>query len=441
MADPRQISARTIDASGDTDEKLNYNPLYITRQAVGAPKLEITVHNMALHGRYTNSLANDERVVITFSREDLLWKTTETLTAPGGQQVKGLPIRLPEYLVGPTILDMMLREEVPVTEKLREQYAIPEDLDDVAFWSTRPTSTLWPGQGRQKPAAKKSKSKLLDHPFQAGFASGGRFVRDEGDFVRVQKLSKISISALALKLAVGMTGGISSAYTKIATLASQAWNRDLERARTLWELVSSTDKLIEDSEIVELRPTSSVSQEIERLVMREACIWLGVDPDLDCSRPRGRPRGASTEAGKIVRMTVTADERLHGIMLADFYGIKAGTDLSELEEKPLVELLGALRIGQYEADAELVEVFLDVAAPGWRERAAAGTSESAAPGSAGDDPYEILDVPRDATLDDVTKAYRRAMQKVHPDTSALSRWFSQKVSEAYRTIRQERGEQ
>lgn len=396
---------------------------------------------MALHGRYINSDANTDRVTVTFRREDLLWKTGATLTAPDGQhQVRGLPMQVDGLLVGPTILDMMVRQVVPVTDELRERYEIPDDLEEVAFWVTRPTSTLWPAQGRPGKQTGQ-KAKMVDHPFQPGLASGGRRVSEEGDFVRVDKLTKVSISSLALKLAVGMTGGLSSAYTRISALASQAWAADLQRALTLWQRISATDKLLEDDEIAQLRPTSSISQEVEREVMRQACTWLGVDPDLDCSRLRGRPRQASTETGKIVLMTVTADERLHGELLADFYGIKAGTSLSDLELQTLVELLGALRTGQYEVDAELVEAFLDAAAPDWREQAAAGETSDVGAAASRYDPYDILGVPRDATLEDVTRAYRRAMQRVHPDTSQLGRGLAQIVSEAYRNIRQERGEE
>jgi hypothetical protein len=45
------------------------------------------------------------------------------------------------------------------------------------------------------------------------------------------------------------------------------------------------------------------------------------------SRPRGRPREPSTEIGTFIRITVTVDERLHGELLADFYGMRAGTKL------------------------------------------------------------------------------------------------------------------
>ncbi len=380
--------------------------------------------------------------MITFRREDLLWKTAATLTAPNGRQVHGLPIRQAEYAIGPTILDMMVRQVIPVTPEMRKRYALPRHVDEAAFWVRRPTSSLWPSQQRARPKQQvKQGSKVPDHPFQPGLVSGGRFVKDEDEFVLVEKRTTVSISALALKLAVGMTGGLGSAYTRISALSVQAWTTDLLRARALWQRIVASDKpLFEDDTIAALRPVCSVSQEVERLVMRQACSWLGVDPDLDCSRPRGRPREASTEAGKIVGVTVTADEQLYGELLEDFYGIKAGTSLSDLDRTTLVELLGALRLGHFEHDADLVEAFLDVAAPSWREQAASGAAGSNGEYAGDYDPYEILGVEKDAPLEDITKAYRRTMQKVHPDTSQLGRGLAQIVSEAYRKIRQIRGQ-
>lgn len=39
-------------------------------------------------------------------------------------------------------------------------------------------------------------------------------------------------------------------------------------------------------------------------------------------------------------------------------------------------------------------------------------------GDSGEDPYEILDVDRDAGMDEVDRAYRRAMSRHHPDRVA-----------------------
>ena len=130
---------------------------------------------MALHGRYTNGSANVQRATVTFRRQDLLWKTDAVLVGPGGKpRVKGLPIwsRDEAAAVGPTILDMMLREVVPVTEDLREQLGLPNDAREIAVWKQRPIASLWPKPvEKEKPLTKKianERPKQLDHPFQPG---------------------------------------------------------------------------------------------------------------------------------------------------------------------------------------------------------------------------------------------------------------------------------
>lgn len=395
---------------------------------------------MSLHGRYTNGIANDQRTTVKFRRVDLLWKTAATLVSPDGQRkVKGLPIREAGYYVGPTILDMMVRQVVPVTPALRKKFELPKELLEVPVWRKRDPASLWPSPGYttgRKPDTKAVAK--LNHPFQTGLVSGGRLQQDEDDFVRVDKMSTVSISSMAMRLAVGMTGSVSAAYTHIGKMAVDAWATDLQRSSKLWELIREAGQLLEDEDVARLRPISSISQEVERLIMRQACSWLGVDPDLDCARQRGRPREASAEAGSVVRIIVTPDERLHGEMIVDFNGIAAGTRLDDLSQNALVELLGALRLAQFEIDAELVEAFLDVFAPDWRAEATAQGQDE--PVGHRNDPYEILGVAVDAPLEEVTKAYRRTMQKVHPDVSPLPPWFAQMVSEAYRNIRLERGE-
>lgn len=65
------------------------------------------------------------------------------------------------------------------------------------------------------------------------------------------------------------------------------------------------------------------------------------------------------------------------------------------------------------------------------------------------DPYEVPRVPRDATLDDIRKAYKARIKAVHPDTIAAldldedieraAHVSAQKVNHAYRRIPRERG--
>jgi len=58
--------------------------------------------------------------------------------------------------------------------------------------------------------------------------------------------------------------------------------------------------------------------------------------------------------------------------------------------------------------------------------------------AAPDDPYEILGVAREASIDDITAAYRKTMLAVHPDTAGIGAYFARAAADAYRQIRQEK---
>ncbi|MFQ5767442.1 MAG: DnaJ domain-containing protein, partial [Acidobacteriota bacterium] len=52
----------------------------------------------------------------------------------------------------------------------------------------------------------------------------------------------------------------------------------------------------------------------------------------------------------------------------------------------------------------------------------------------GDDPYEILGVPRDASARDISRAYKRRARKEHPDVNPGDRAAEERfkrISEAY----------
>lgn len=404
---------------------------------------------MSLHLRYTDARRNDGRVHIKFSRRDLLWKTDDILVSPyTKQRVQGLPIPRERGLyIGPTILDMMERSIQPVAsipENLRESVA--DGVKAVAVWTVRKTRSLWRNSAEERKRPVKEvedleRTRSVDHPFKTSLASGGLFVSGLRDFIEVEKVSNISISEVAYRLAVGMDGSIAGAYSGLAKMAADLWAADLIRAQELWQHIQQADGfLIEDNEISKLRPISSVSQDVERLVLRQACTWLGVDPDLECRRSRGRPsQGEAGTEGNIIRITLNADNQVSGSMKADYFGIASGVDLADLGLRRLIELLGALRSDDLEKDADLLEAYLDVVASDWREQAAAFVGDSDTTAGA-PDPYEVLGVSKEATDEEVKHAYRRIMQKVHPDTSGLSRWFSQEAAAAYRTIRNERGQ-
>ena len=375
---------------------------------------------MSQHVRYADGLKN-ERAVVFFVREDLLWRG----------ELAGLAVPLVadsargEVLIGPTILDVLVRRELA-----------PSDDDPgappAAVWSLRPAKDFI-----ETVVAKRS----AEHPFRAGLVSGGTVTEsepDDGSFIRVTKRSSVSLSAYAFRLAVATLGGLNAAHAAIAVKAANAWRADLERSLALYDAVSGAHgrEIDETPEIAALRPAGSVSDAIETEILREACMLLGVDPDMDIRRPRGRPRRTSSEAevGDFIQVELI-DGLVHARTLAAINGIPAQTDLSTLTLLKLVALLDALNQGGAQTDAELLEAYLDAAAPEWRTSSAAG---DAAPGTSTDDPYAILGVTVGMSMDEITQVYRRAMQAMHPDKGACPAWFAQVAAAAYRRIKDAR---
>lgn len=402
---------------------------------------------MALHVRYTDGRHNDTRIQVKFTRLDLLWKTHEPLISPyTGHTLAGLPIGVQDNLViGPTILDMMVRTVHPIAKLPKEvRSRLPDGASGAAVWTRRNLATLWrdPAEARRPPREVEDIERVRqpDHPFKVALASGGRVMSNSGTFVLVEKATTVALSEVAFKLAAGMRGSVADAYTWISKIAAKQWESDLQRAEALWQCIEAADGfLIEDAKVAGLRPVSSVSQEVERLIMRQACSWLGVDPDSDCRRPPGRPPSAGEE-GDFILVEVNKSNQVVGRLKKDFMGIRAGTDLADLGLIQLIEILGALRTQGMTIDAEYLEAYLDAAAPDWREQGASHAAESGSGEGIMPDPYEVLGVPRDAPMEDIVKAYRRIMQRVHPDLANVSDWFARVAAVAYRTIRQERGE-
>lgn len=367
---------------------------------------------MAQHIRHADGEKN-ERAIVKFIREDLLWR--------GRIAGVDVPLQDGDRLVGPTILDMLMRHET----------VVDEDEAPVVYWSLRDAKAFL------EPDRKKRGTL---HPFRAGLVSGGQVLNIDGDFVRVAKKSSVSIGVYALRLAVGALGSVTEAHNAIGTRAAAAWSADLVRSRALYDAIKAAPdgKLIEDAAIAALRPPGSVSEQIETDILREACVLLGVDPDLNIKRPKGRPwpsRQGDTEAGDFIAVTVT-NGVLTAKTLASIAGIPAHTDLAVLTVLKLVALLHTLVEGGAQLDADLLEAYLDAAAPQWRETAAGeGQADSS---TSTDDPYSILGVNRSMTFEDITKAYRRAMQAMHPDKGACPPWFAQMAGNAYRQIKAEK---
>ena len=351
-----------------------------------------------------------ERVLVRFEREELLWR--------GRVGEIDVPVKVQSRLVGPTVLDRVVRR--------------PGQAGAPAYWTLRdPWEFLEPDFARRR---------AQGHPLCATFASGGTRIADEDEFVRVSKPSTLSLGPYALRLTVGALGGISEAHELIAERAAQAWRVDLDRARAIYSKLRAAPRgmLLETPEMEALRPGSSISAQIEAQALRDACRLLGVDPDLEIQRPRGRPRrvdSRTTEQGEFIVVTL-ANGAVSARTRAPLAGVPAFTDLAALQVGQLAALRQALHDRGAGVDVDLLEAYLDVAAPDWRE-VASGAAPAAVGGFAADDPYEILGVARNAPMEVVTRAYRVATQALHPD-KGHSKWFAQVLSTAYRKIKDQR---
>lgn len=429
---------------------------------------------MASHSRHVLSVAGEVRSQIKFRREDLLLVHGRPLRDPLAVEkrrrakaqgydprllvveVPCLPVRTENgNLVGPTMLDMLVRkawrfEALPpaarqaVIEAARaaKRSRLPRE---VVAWSARGLDTLWPAPGQEQRLVSQeldgADEDSLNHPFLAALVSGGvPHGTAPAGWVRVRKYSTCQVGEYTYRVAAGMHGGLGGAYARIAEAAAEAWAADQARALALWEMLQAAPGgvLLEDEAVRRLRPICSVSQEVERTVMREVCRWLGVDPDMALKRGRGRPKGSSGEQasdqGEVIRLAIQPDGTVRGTIIADYEGVREGTELHALRLPVLVTVLGALRLAGLENDHALLEAWLDAAAPDWRERMT--EDGQAAPGGAALDPYEVLGVTPGDDMAAITAAYRRAMKAVHPDTSGgASAWLSRAVADAYKQIR------
>ncbi len=397
---------------------------------------------MAWHKRYINSITDGGvRLTVEFKRRDLLWVSSHPLIDPDTGDAISLPLRLSETVaVSPNVLDLVKREtqqifqEVEVTDSGGTQQTMQFPVEKLV-WRVRCPHEFFP---------QREEERAEDHPLHKSFCTGGVVLQEEGDFIAIQKRSSVSINALVYRLAVGMTGSQAEATSYIGELAASAWERDLERAVKLYQLVSQAQEgyVLDEKVPKELKASASVGQIVETAVLRSACIWLGVDPDTPLKRQRGRPRsrsrdeeGNATSAGKVIELTLQEDGSVTGRLLISFQELAENTNLASLTLTKLAEILVALREAQLSYNADLVEAYLDAADPDWRDKIA--SELGAFDTDNRENPWTILGLSPGASLEDVKKAYRKIMRHVHPDTSGLPQWYAQTVNDAYRKLLEE----
>jgi DnaJ-domain-containing protein 1 len=149
-------------------------------------------------------------------------------------------------------------------------------------------------------------------------------------------------------------------------------------------------------------------------------------------RGAARSKGQSSEVrSPMLAMELDHDTNtLRGKVLA---GRFAGRSLDELQQRELMTLFAELATDR---DGRLLlEAYLDRRAPGWREDfqedAAARPGEGARgrPAMTKEEAYQILGVEPGAARDDIRRAHRTLMKKLHPDQGG-STYLAARVNEA-----------
>lgn len=183
-----------------------------------------------------NSIFNGGlRLTIEFQRRDLLWVSPTPVTNPHTGEVLSLPIRLSQTVaVSPNVLDILKRENAVVLQEVEVSA-----VDGTKQTMTVPLEKLvWRKRSPHEFFPQKTEEEAEEHPLHKSLSTGGTIVTEQGDFIAVQKRSSVSINALVFRLAVGMTGSEGAATSYIGDLAVDAWERDLDRAVKLYDLIS-----------------------------------------------------------------------------------------------------------------------------------------------------------------------------------------------------------
>lgn len=115
-------------------------------------------------------------------------------------------------------------------------------------------------------------------------------------------------------------------------------------------------------------------------------------------------------------------------------GPSTGSRLSELDLETLIELRRTSAKNDPKA-VQLIDAFLDRMHEDWREHPGADDVKAERGGGEGGGPmsrqeaYEILGVAPDASKDDIRRAHRQLMKRLHPDQGG-STYLASKVNEA-----------
>jgi hypothetical protein len=157
--------------------------------------------------------------------------------------------------------------------------------------------------------------------------------------------------------------------------------------------------------------------------------WVSIWPATFGARTQKSAGQVSRVRTAFVEMELDHDSGgMRGRILA---GAHQGESLEALDPQTLIGLLGAM-----DADSrDLLAAYLDRRAPEWREHAQgdaeAGSRRAPARGSkmTEEEAYQILGVQAGASAQDISRAHRSLMKKLHPDQGG-STYLAARVNEA-----------
>ncbi|HEV3184595.1 MAG TPA: DnaJ domain-containing protein [Xanthobacteraceae bacterium] len=154
---------------------------------------------------------------------------------------------------------------------------------------------------------------------------------------------------------------------------------------------------------------------------------LGLWPGMAAFGKRARRRQTSRVRSAFLEMELDHDSgAMRGRILA---GRHEGMWLDALETSTLVGLLGEID----EESRALLAAYLDRRAPGWREHAqgdaAAGQGGPPRGPMTQEEAYQILGLEPGASAEDIHRAHRALMKRLHPDQGG-STYLAARVNEA-----------
>jgi hypothetical protein len=157
--------------------------------------------------------------------------------------------------------------------------------------------------------------------------------------------------------------------------------------------------------------------------------WISLWPATFGGRTRKSPGQISRVRSAFLEMELDHDAgAMHGRILAGRY---EGVSLDALDPPTLIGLLGEID----DDSRQLLMAYLDRREPGWREHA----ERDAAPGDVGratpsgkmteEEAYQILGLQPGASAEEIGRAHRFLMKKLHPDQGG-STYLAARVNQA-----------